>query len=52
MIVFAVVFFVYALNHPEGFIQVPIIGAKGLYIIYIIVVSIMLITSRFLKRKN
>jgi len=52
MIIIGIVFFVYALNHPEGFIQVPIIGVKGLYFIYIIAVIAMLVISKLIKRRN
>ena len=50
MFVFAVLFFVYALNHPEGFINIPLIGIKGLYLIYVSVMVLLFVVSKLLKR--
>ncbi|MTI48739.1 hypothetical protein [Sporosalibacterium faouarense] len=51
MFIFAVLFFVYALNHPEGFINIPIIGAKGLYLIYILVMIVLFVASKLVKKQ-
>lgn len=52
MILIAVVFVGYALNHPEASMKVPVIGTTGLYRIYTIVAIGLLILARIMKSKN
>lgn len=52
MFVIAVLFFVYALNHPEGFINIPVIGIKKLYLIYVLVMILLFVVSKLLKNNS
>jgi len=52
MILIAIIFVGYALNHPEASMKVPIIGTSGLYRIYILVAIGLLILARIMKAKN
>jgi hypothetical protein len=52
MILFAIIFVGYALQHPESSMNVPIVGTTGLYRIYMIVAIGSLILARIMKLKN
>ncbi|MCT4662534.1 MAG: hypothetical protein N4A40_11780 [Tissierellales bacterium] len=52
MILIAVVFVGYALNHPTLLVEIPVIGTIVFYRIYAIVAIGLFILARIMKSKN